>query len=74
MPDLKHAQFHTPYTTTRGILKNAHVERYKHTVRYEWLAHHLSDSLYEIQDFATDLVWTYNHDQTNMVNGGITQK
>jgi mRNA-degrading endonuclease YafQ of YafQ-DinJ toxin-antitoxin module len=32
--------------------QNPYVERYKRTVRYDWLAHHLLDTL-EIQDFAT---------------------
>jgi hypothetical protein len=31
--------------------QNAYVERYNRTVRYDWLAHHLFDSLDEIQDF-----------------------
>jgi len=30
---------------------NAYVERYNRPVRYDWLAHHLFDSLDEIQDF-----------------------
>ena len=33
--------------------QNAYVERYNRTVRYDWLAHHLFDTLDEIQDFAT---------------------
>jgi putative transposase len=54
--------------------QNAYVERYNRTVRYDWLAHHLFDSLEEIQDFATSWLWTYNHDRPNMANGGITPK
>ncbi len=33
--------------------QNAYVERYNRTVRYDWLAHHLSDTLDGIQNFAT---------------------
>ena len=54
--------------------KNAYVERYKRTVRYDWLAHHLFESLDEIQDFATRWLWTYIHDLPNMALGGITPK
>lgn len=36
--------------------QNAYVER------YDWLAHHLFEILEEIQDFATQWLWTYNHD------------
>jgi putative transposase len=54
--------------------RNAYVERYNRTVRYDWLAHHLFETLDEIQDFATRWLWTYNHDRPNMALGGITPK
>ena len=54
--------------------QNAYVERYNRTVRYDWLAHHLFETLDEIQDFATRWLWTYNHDRPNMALGGITPK
>ncbi len=54
--------------------QNAYVERYNCTVRYEWLVHHLFETLDEIQDFANRWLWTYNHDQPNMALGGITPK
>ncbi len=54
--------------------QNAYVERYNRTVRYDWLAHHLFESLNEIQDFATRWLWTYNHERPNMALGGITPK
>lgn len=54
--------------------QNAYVERYNRTVRYDWLAHHLFETLDEIQDFATSWLWTYNHDRPNMGLGGITPK
>ena len=54
--------------------QNAYVERYNRTVRYDWLAHHLFESLVEIQDFATRWLWTCNHPRPNMALGGITPK
>lgn len=33
--------------------QNAYVERYNRTVRYDWLVHHLFETLDEIQEFAT---------------------
>jgi putative transposase len=41
--------------------QNAYVERYNRTVRYDWLAHYLFDSIEEVQDYATQWLWTYNH-------------
>ena len=54
--------------------QNAYVERYNRTVRYDWLAHHLFETLDEVQEFATNWLWTYNHDRPNMALGGITPK
>ena len=54
--------------------QNAYVERYNRTVRYDWLTHHLFDTLDEIQDFATRWLWTYNHDRPNMALGDITPR
>jgi len=52
--------------------QNAYIERYNRTVRYDWLAHHLFDSVSDVQDFATRWLWTYNHERPNMALGGIT--
>ena len=54
--------------------QNAYVERYNRTVRYDWLTHHLFDSIDEVQNFATRWLWTYNHERPNMGIGGITPK
>jgi putative transposase len=54
--------------------QNAYVERYNRTVRYDWLAHHLFETLDENQEFATSWLWIYNHDRPNMALGGITPK
>jgi putative transposase len=54
--------------------QNAYVERYNRTVRYDWLAHYLFDSIEQVQEFATRWLWTYNHERPNMAIGGITPK
>lgn len=54
--------------------QNAYIERYNRTVRYDWLAHYLFDSIEEVQAFATRWLWTYNHERPNMALGGITPK
>lgn len=54
--------------------QNAYVERYNRTVRYEWLAQHLFESITQVQDFAERWLWIYNHERPNMGIGGITPK
>lgn len=52
--------------------QNAYVERFNRTVRYDWLGHYLFESIAEVQDYATDWIWFYNHERPNMALGGIT--
>lgn len=52
--------------------QNAYVERYNRTVRYDWLAQHLFDNIYEVQECATRWLWIYNHHRPNTAIGGIT--
>jgi len=54
--------------------QNAYVERFNRTVRYEWLAQYVFDSLDEVREFATRWMWSYNHQRPNMALGGITPK
>lgn len=54
--------------------QNAYIERYNRTVRYDWLAQYLFDSIQEVQTFATRWLWSYNHERPNMANGGMTPK
>ena len=54
--------------------QNGYFERYNRTVRYDWLAHHLLETLNEIQGFATNWLWTYNHDRPIMALGCIRPK
>ncbi|MFE8072966.1 IS3 family transposase [Marinobacteraceae bacterium S3BR75-40.1] len=52
--------------------QNAYIERYNRTVRYDWLAQYLFDSIEEVQDYATRWLWHYNNERPNMALGGIT--
>ncbi len=52
--------------------QNAYVERYNRTVRHEWLDLNIFETLEEVQDFATEWLWGYNHDRPNMGIGGMT--
>jgi putative transposase len=54
--------------------QNAYVERFNRTVRYEWLAQYLFESIGEVQEFATRWLWKYNHERPNMALGGLTPK
>ncbi|MFY3769829.1 IS3 family transposase [Providencia manganoxydans] len=52
--------------------QNAYIERFNRTVRYDWLTHYLYRDIQELQDKATQWLWTYNHERPNMGLGGIT--
>ena len=54
--------------------QNAYVERFNRTVRYEWLSQYHWESLDEVQLYATQWMWKYNHDRPNMALGGLTPK
>jgi putative transposase len=54
--------------------QNAYIERYNRTVRYDWLAQYLFSSIDEVQEFATQWLWTYNNERPNMALGGLTPK
>jgi len=54
--------------------QNAYVERYNRTVRYDWLNQYLFSSIEDVQQQATQWLWTYNHERPNTAIGGITPK
>ena len=54
--------------------QNAYVERYNRTVRYDWLAQYLFDSIEEVQEYGTRWLWAYNNERPNMAIGGITPR
>jgi putative transposase len=52
--------------------KNVYIERFNRTVRYDWLAEELFDTIDKVQVQATRRMWYYNHERPNMAVGGIT--
>ena len=52
--------------------QNAYGERFNRTVRYEWLSQYYWTDLEEVQLFATQWMYGYNHDRPNMALGGFT--
>lgn len=54
--------------------QNAYIERYNRTVRYDWLAQYLFESIAAVQDYATQWLWHYNNERPNMGLGGMTPK
>ena len=54
--------------------QNAYIERYNRTVRHDWLNQHIFKSIEEVQSYATEWLWEYNHERPNMGIGGITPK
>ena len=62
------------YTQPGMSQQNAYVERFNLTVRYEWLSQYCWENLQEVQLYATEWLWKYNHERPNMALGGITPK
>lgn len=54
--------------------QNAYIERYNRTLRYDLLAQNLFNSIGEVQELATEWLWSYNHERPNMAIGGVTPK
>lgn len=52
--------------------KNAYIERYNRTVRYDWFGQNIFDDLEDAQNFATKWMWHYNNERLNMALGSIT--
>lgn len=50
--------------------QNAYIERYNRTMRYSWVSKHLFDTLEQVQDYATNWLWFYNHERPHKANGG----
>jgi len=50
--------------------QNAHVERYNRTVRYDWLAQSLFDTIAEVQAAGAAWLWTCNNERPNMALWG----
>ena len=56
----------------RSQQQNAYVERYNRTVRHEWLDLYIFETIEEVQQIATEWLWTYNNERPNMGIGGVT--
>lgn len=50
--------------------QNAYIERANRTIRYSWLSKHMFESLEEVQNYATEWLWFYNHRRPHAANGG----
>jgi putative transposase len=50
------------------------IDDFNRTVRYEWLSQHYWQSIDEVQMFATQWMYQYNHQRPNMALGGFTPK
>ena len=50
--------------------QNAYIERHNRTIRYSWVSKHLFDTLEQIQNYATNWLWFYNHERPHKANGG----
>jgi len=70
----KKHQIEMTYIQPGKLQQNAYIEGYNRTVRYDWLNQYLLESIDEVQDFATDWMWTYNCERPNMGLGRITSK
>lgn len=58
------------YTQPGNPQQNAYIERANRTIRYSWLSKHLFETLDEVQDYATEWLWFYNHKRPHKANGG----
>ncbi|ULG69568.1 IS3 family transposase [Marinobacterium sediminicola] len=50
--------------------QNAYIERHNRTLRYSWVSKHLFETLEDVQDYATQWLWFYNHERPHKANGG----
>jgi putative transposase len=50
------------------------VARYNVTVRYDWLTHHLFETIAAVKARASNWLWTYKYQRLNIAIGGITPK
>jgi len=69
-----HIHIHIQHIQPGKPQQNAYVERFNRTVRYQWLSQHHRESINEVQEFATQWMYKYNHQCPNMALGGITPK
>ena len=51
------------YTQPGNPQQNAYIERFNRTLRYEWLSPYSWATLDDVQTYATQWMWKYNHDR-----------
>jgi len=54
---------------SRETLNKRLARRFNRTVRYEWLTKYAWTSIEEVQSFATQWMWSYNHYRLNLLSG-----
>ena len=54
--------------------RNAYIKRYNKTVRYDWLDHHLFETVAEGQEYATEWLWPDDYERPNTAIGGVPPK
>lgn len=69
-----HRGIQLQYTQPGNPQQNAYVERFNRTLRYEWLTPYSWATLDDVQTYATQWMWKYNHDRPHMALGGMTPK
>jgi putative transposase len=62
------------FTQPGNPQQNAYIERYNRTVRYDLPNQNLFESIEEVQELATEWLWSYNNERPNMAIGGIPPK
>ncbi|MDI1224256.1 MULTISPECIES: integrase core domain-containing protein [Acinetobacter] len=67
---LESATFVLKYIQPGKLQQNAYIECYNRTTRYSRLSKHLFNTLNEVQDYATSLLWHYNHKRPHQANKG----
>lgn len=50
--------------------QNAYIERHNRTIRYSWLSKCLFETMDEVQEYATEWLWFYNHERPHKANNG----
>lgn len=52
--------------------QNAYVERYNRTVRHEWPDHDIFERIDEVQQVATEWLWSCSTEPPHIGKGGVT--
>ena len=50
--------------------QSAYIERANRTIRYSWVSKHLFETLEQVEEYATQWLWFYNHERPHRANNG----